>query len=387
VRTKLLIGLLATALVTCLGPLAKAGDLRINIPRRSRLTPVQRLNRDGVEAVRKHQYQKAKELFYEAYLYDPGDPFTLNNIGYIAELEGDAERAHKFYSMATGQATDALIDRASSAKLEGKSLQTAINSIRDVPMQINRANVNAVRLLSEGRIREADDLLQRTLTLDPNNPFTLNNVGVAKEAQGEYNEALRYYKAAADTHVEEPVVVTMAANWRGKPVSEMAEASAARLRSRMKTMENERVQVALLNLRGVSALNRNDVDEAWKNFSKAYKLDPYNAFSLNNQGYIAEIYGDLESAQEFYRAARAGEGAMDRVGLATRPAAEGTKLSDVAEDSEGHVDNAIEAAQNARRRSHAPIQLKRRDGKPINETTPPPQNPAQRLPTTQVPPQ
>ncbi len=381
--SRIWIGLCATILAILLVPPARGGDLRITIPRRSRLTPVQRLNREGVEAVRKHQYQKAKELFYEAYLYDPGDPFTLNNIGYIAELEGDAERAHKFYVLATGQATDALIDRASTSRLEGKSLQAAISSIHDVPMQINRANVNAVRLLSEGRIREADDLLQRTLSLDPRNVFTLNNMGVAKEAQGDYNEALRYYNAAADEHAEDRVVVTMAANWRGKPVSEMAEASAARLRSRMRTLQNERVQVALLNLRGVSALNRNDVDEAQKDFAKAYTLDPYNAFSLNNQGYIAEWYGDLESAQEFYRAARSADGASYRVGLATRPAAEGEKLFAVAAESEGQTDSAIEAVRNARRRNRAPIQLKRRDGQPVTSEPPPPST----VPATQAPPQ
>jgi hypothetical protein len=47
------------------------------LPRRSQLTPVQRLNREGVEAVKKHDYEKAERLFYKAYLYDPADPFTL----------------------------------------------------------------------------------------------------------------------------------------------------------------------------------------------------------------------------------------------------------------------------------------------------------------------
>src|SRR6266480_7314809 len=94
-------------------PSALAGDFRINIPKRSHLTPVQRLNRAGVEAVRKNQYGKAKELFYKAYLFDPGDPFTLNNLGYIAELEGQVERAQTFYGLASGQPTEALIDQAS----------------------------------------------------------------------------------------------------------------------------------------------------------------------------------------------------------------------------------------------------------------------------------
>ena len=61
----------------------------IKIPRRSELTPVQRLNRRGVDAIKKHEYKNAESLFYKAYLYDPADPFTLNNLGYVSELEGD----------------------------------------------------------------------------------------------------------------------------------------------------------------------------------------------------------------------------------------------------------------------------------------------------------
>src|SRR5690242_6109284 len=50
-------GLLMIALATSGSLFAHAGelkDIKINIPRRSKLTPVQRLNREGVEAIRKH---------------------------------------------------------------------------------------------------------------------------------------------------------------------------------------------------------------------------------------------------------------------------------------------------------------------------------------------
>jgi Flp pilus assembly protein TadD len=43
-----------------------------------------------------------------------------------------------------------------------------------------------------------------------------------------------------------------------------------------------------LNLRGVSALNHNDPQSAQKFFNDAYKLDPSNAFTLNNIGYVAK---------------------------------------------------------------------------------------------------
>jgi Flp pilus assembly protein TadD len=368
--------LFIVALGTWLAPSALAGDLKITVPKRSHLTPVQQLNREGVEAVRKNQPNKAKELFYQAYVLDPGDPFTLNNLGYIAELEGQTERAQTFYSLAGGEPTEALVDRASSSKLEGESLQTAISAVHDIPMQINRANVTAVRLLSKDRPWEADPLLQRTLALDPNNGFTLNNMGVTKEAEGDYGQALQYYSAAANSHTDEAVVVTMNAAWRGKSVSEMAAANAKRLRFRMNNLQSAEAKAALYNLRGVSAMNRNDWRGAWENFSQAYNFDPNNAFSLNNQGYLAELNGDLETAQEFYREAQRADGSGAQVGLATRSDAEGVRLYSVANESEADVSTAIEAANQARRRNHRPIQLKRRDGTAVTEpATPQPSSP------------
>ena len=357
--------------VLCLSQGIHAKDLKITLPKRSQLTQVQRLNREGVEAVNKHQLNKARELFYKAYLYDPGDPFTLNNLGYVSELEGQVERAQTFYSMAAAMPTEARIDQASSKALKGESLQAAISTVHDIPMRVNRANVRAVALLSEGRVREADTLLQQTLALDPRNAFTLNNIGVAKESQGEYNEALRYYLSAAAAHVQEPVVVTMNRSWRGKPLSEMAQASAGRLRKLMKDRQNDEAKVALLNLRGVAALNRNDWRSAQENFSQAYKLGPDNAFSLNNQGYVAEMNGDLESAEDFYRQARSAGGANDRVGIATRPGAEGMKLAAVADESEGQVSGAMEVVSEQKHRNPAPIQLKHRDGTPVTSTPAP----------------
>ena len=94
------------------------------------------------------------------------------------------------------------------------------------------------RLLSQGRTFEAETLLLRTLSIDPKNGFTLNNLGVAKEAEGDYSEALRYYGAVAGSRSTDTVVVTMNANWRGKSVSDMAAASARKLSARMKALQN-----------------------------------------------------------------------------------------------------------------------------------------------------
>src|ERR1700677_5179084 len=193
---------------------AQAGDLKITLPKRSPMTPVQRLNQDGVDAIRKRRYEKAETFFYKAYLLDPDDPFTLNNLGYISELKGQVDRALNFYALAGQQATDAAIAKSSSRAMQCRTLKEAL-AIPDMPLQMNHDNVEAVRLLAQGRGPEADLLLQQALKTDPNNIFTLNNMGVAKEMEGESQTALKYYDSASSINSDAAAVVTLDRTWRG----------------------------------------------------------------------------------------------------------------------------------------------------------------------------
>jgi Flp pilus assembly protein TadD len=354
-----------------LAPRALAGDLKVNLPKRSHLTPVQRLNRDGVEAVKKHNYNKAESLFYKAYLLDPNDPFTLNNLGYTSELQGQVERAQNFYVLAAKQATEAIIDQSTSKEVKGRSINEAL-AIPELPLQINHDNVEAVRLLSEGRAPEADVLLQQTLKRDPNNVFTLNNLGVAKEMEGESLEALQYYRAAADRHSNSAAVVTTARSWRGKAASDMAAQNAKALNRHMETQNTPEARVAELNLRGVSAVNRNDPATANEDFRKAYAIDPSDAFALNNIGYVSELEGDRETAEFFYTSAQKAAGANAKVVLATRRAAEGRKLFEIAEDSDAKVDTKMGEERAARRIEGEPVLLRRRDNSVVQEPARPP---------------
>jgi Flp pilus assembly protein TadD len=366
-----LLAVLAGVWLGGLTPGLEAGDWRITLPRRSEATPVERLNREGVDALRNRQYEKARTCFYKAYLLDPDDPFTLNNLGYISELDGQVERAQRFYALASEQATDAVVERASSAKVEGESFQNAIRGDRDVPMQINRGNFEAIHLLSQGRVVEADALLEQTLRIDPGSPFTLNNLGVTKEMEGDFDAAEQDYRAAAARHSEEPVIVTLDAAARGKAVSEVAATNAKQLRQRLRAARTVASQVAQWNERGVAAVNRNNRREAAADFLKAYQIDPSNAFALNNLGYLAEMDGDLETAQVFYESARSAQKATGRVGLATRQSAEGKKLFEVADQSGQSVDSRLEQQRQARRRLRGPIELKHRDNTPVVEPTQP----------------
>src|SRR5215831_16145130 len=134
--------------------------------------------------------------------------------------------------------------------------------ITNAPLQVNHANVEAVRLLQQGRAPEADLLLQEVLKSDPKNVFTLNNMGVAKEMEGEQQEALRYFDEASRAAADATAVVTANPSWRGRQVSQMAQQNAQALREHLSHEQDLPEQVEELNLRGVSAVNRNDVHTA-----------------------------------------------------------------------------------------------------------------------------
>ena len=349
-------------------------ELRLTLPKRTKPTPVQQYNRDGVKALEKHNYGTAKKLFYKAYLLDPNDPFTLNNLGYVAELEGDLERAQRFYELSQEQNSDAVVDRADSDGVIGKTVSQVAGHADADNLQVNRMNVQAVGLLSKDRGPEADLVLTKALAVDPKNPFTLNNLGYAKEKEGELESALNYYRQSASLNSQEPIVVTLTKDWRGQPISSVAAENAKKVSKMLEKekREDRSVQVARLNLRGVSALNRNDKEDARKDFQQAYKLDAHDAFTLNNMGYVAELDGDRETAQFFYDKAQQARHADHRVTLATRKEIEGEKVARAAEGSEAKVEETM-AADLEKRRGQGPPQLKRRGNPPVNQpaTEPP----------------
>jgi Flp pilus assembly protein TadD len=144
------------------------------------------------------------------------------------------------------------------------------------------------------------------------------------------------------------------------------------LRTRMESRNTLEARVAELNLRGVSAINRNDLRAADHDFRQAYALDPHNAFAQNNIGYVAELEGDRETAEFFYNNAQNSVGAVQKVGLATQRTAEGQSLSEIAADNASKVEAKVAQQHQAVRRQRQPIVLRRRDNSIVEE----PSNPA-----------
>ncbi|HLW53069.1 MAG TPA: tetratricopeptide repeat protein [Candidatus Angelobacter sp.] len=368
---------LLLALIVGLVAASPAQNLRIPLPRKSKYTPVQQLNRDGVSALQKHDIDKAKRLFYKAYLIDPDDPFTLNNLGYVAELEGDLDRAQRYYDQARANTSDAVIDKSTSKQVEGKAVAKVAGDVSGQAVSVNQLNSEAVRLLNDDRAPEADLVLQQAIKIAPNNPFTLNNMGFAKEKQGDLEAAISYYRRSANTGSNDRIVVTANKDWRGKPISEVAAHNARAASDQLAKSNDLENRVARLNLQGVSAINRNDRKTARQDFERAYKLDNQNSFSINNMGYLSELDGDKETAQTYYQQAEKAEHSGAKVAVATRAEVEGHEMRQVAEQSTTLVGSSIEATAEARRRSGERPTLKTRDNRPVKNTPATRNNPGQ----------
>ena len=345
---------------------------------------MQKLNREGVKQIQHHHLAKAEQLFYKAYLIDPDDPFTLNNLGYISELQGKIDRAQRYYELAAKENnSETVIALASARNLEGHKLADVTSSYGNLELRVNRGNILAMTLLEQGRSQEAEDVLRETLKLEPRNPFTLNNLGFDMETQGDLESALRYYNDASLTHSSEPVVVSLDPRWRGKPISDIAFKNEQAVRDRLASQQSSQDRAARLNVQGVSALNHNDEAKAYQDFEKAYRLDPQNSFSLNNMGFVSEARGDTETANEFYSSAQRGEDASAPVSLASHHEMVGAAVGQVAGSNAQASEADLQAEAEAKRRMHAPIILRRRDNTPV--TVPETQSPQGQPPSSQVP--
>jgi hypothetical protein len=183
-------------------------------------------------------------------------------------------------------------------------------------------------------------------------------------------------------HSSEKILVAPNPKWRGKAISDIASQNARAVNQTISRGEDQNARIARLNVRGVAALNHNDPASAKQFFQEAYKLDPTNAFSLNNMGYVSELEGDRETAETYYEDARKAADANAKVTYATRREAEGQRIGEVGESNQADVNSEIEARREMLQRQGGPIQLKRRDNSVVTE----PEQPAPPLPEAAAPP-
>jgi len=117
----------------------------------------------GVAALNKNDWDAARKNFEASYAQDPESAFALNNLGYLAERDGELETALSFYARAqrASDSTDR-VGMASEATAQGHRLAAlAAESHRNVDLALDSKNHTSAP--SSGPV----ELLRRDGTAEP----------------------------------------------------------------------------------------------------------------------------------------------------------------------------------------------------------------------------
>ncbi len=102
----------------------------------------------GVAAANQNDWTTARQNFLKAYSLNPQSAFTLNNLGYVAERDGDLETAQFFYEKARrAEDSGVRVGLATQRVAEGQNLLT-------VATDSNQKVDSALEQYSQQRRRE-----------------------------------------------------------------------------------------------------------------------------------------------------------------------------------------------------------------------------------------
>jgi tetratricopeptide (TPR) repeat protein len=112
----------------------------------------------GVFAVNQNDWAAAKKDFLQAYSLDPHSAFSLNNLGYVSEKNGDLETAQFYYSKArTADDASARVGLATEGSAEGQDLDTVASASKqkidgeiDAYLQAARQQTGPIELIRRG---------------------------------------------------------------------------------------------------------------------------------------------------------------------------------------------------------------------------------------------
>jgi general secretion pathway protein D len=89
--------------------------------------------------------------------------------------------------------------------------------------------------LLENKNREAKEYFEEALEHDAENPYTLLNVGVVAEREGDFKRAVDYYQKVIFTNTEATAIEASDPEKKGLPLVDIARENIERLKPRMKS--------------------------------------------------------------------------------------------------------------------------------------------------------
>lgn len=230
---------------------------------------------------RQTRFQEALQVFIAAAQIDPNTPGGRNAQAKIPFLQG--------ILLAQGGRTEEAL----------KAFQQALRISPDpAPIYFNIAQV----YLRSGDFENAEAALNRTLEVDPKNQGAFLNLGILYERQGKLEEALRAYENARDVQPASPEGVNAAVSAhtvRGKSAIETENLDEALTEFKQAVALQPKNPANYFNL-ALLHIRRNELAEAADAFDRVITLDPSEADAYLPLAEILEKSGREQEAIETY---------------------------------------------------------------------------------------
>jgi tetratricopeptide (TPR) repeat protein len=186
----------------------------------------------------------------------------------------------------------------------------AENAIKLAPDKSDAHVALADSLIGRGDLAEAVDPLNKSLGLNPKNPWIYNRLGNVFYSLANYPEAVANYQAAADLAPDETVPVRSLMNtWARMGELDKALAAADKLLVKMERKDS----VDVLGLRSFLCREKGLADEAASTAEKARAIDPGHEWSLFSSGVIALDRGNYDEAITQFSSIKDNDFALARV--------------------------------------------------------------------------
>ncbi|MDQ7824075.1 MAG: tetratricopeptide repeat protein [Candidatus Eremiobacteraeota bacterium] len=237
----------------------------------------QSLVNQGLQFAQKQMWDKAIEAFQRAIALNPQNPMAHNNLGYVYAEKGFFKEAFQEYEIAL------------KIKPDYKEAQQNL---------LAGASQWSQDLIDHGQYSTAVELLKGAIARFPAAGELYYFLGVAYQAQDRFQDALQYWKKAAQIKPESSTAFYVKAI--EKLMAQNVPGAIADLNAAIKVMPQN---AYAHNMLGILYVQMGKLAEAKTEFGQALRYKPNYVEPYLNLAYLAEKEGQQEEALKNYKAA------------------------------------------------------------------------------------